>query len=102
MRSRRTAQSQLLHIVAIGLDPRYARAGVATTLLSRNLDLAKRKGFLGAVAVTTGVVSRHILRDKLSFRERFSIDYRSYAYEGVHVFREADGQSGCSWMEKLF
>ena len=45
MRSRRTIPGQLLYIVAMGLDPRYARAGIATTLVRRNLDLARHSGF---------------------------------------------------------
>src|SRR5262245_29613966 len=99
VRSRPTIPGQFLHIVAMGLHPRYTQKGLATTLVRKNLDLAKHRGYLGAVATSTGLASRHILRDKLGFRERFRIDYRSYAYEGVYVFRQIEAQSGCSWME---
>lgn len=95
-------KGQILHLFMGGVNENYKRNKVGITLTEENLKLAKTKQFSGAVAEATGLVSQHILRDKLGFEEMFSIEYKSFNYNGVNVFNNIEGPVSCILMEKRF
>lgn len=80
----------------------YKNRGIITALLEGHLQLAREKNFLGVVAEVTGPISRHILVDKYSFKEKNQIEYKSYVYNGRKVFANIEDASACILIEKRF
>ncbi len=80
----------------------YEGLNLTTTLIGENLKLAKQENFTFAIGEATSSVTQHILRDKLGFDEKFSIEYKSYTYKGKHVFKNVMNTSNCILFEKRF
>jgi hypothetical protein len=64
----------------VGVSKHYEGLNLATTLIKENIKLAKVKNYSLAIGEATSSVTQHILRDKLGFDEKFSIEYKSYTY----------------------
>ncbi|BAY93257.1 MULTISPECIES: GNAT family N-acetyltransferase [unclassified Tolypothrix] len=76
---------QVLHISMLGVQEKYTKRHIATTLIRENLKLAKHHKFEIAVTEATGVASQHIFR-KLRFTEEFAIEYKSYKFKDKQIF----------------
>ncbi len=92
----------ILRLFMVGVSKHYEGLNLATTLIKENIKLAKVKNYSRAIGEATSSVTQHILRDKLGFDEKFSIEYKSYTYNGKHVFKNVKNPSRCVLLEKRF
>lgn len=88
---------QVLHIFMLGVQEKYTKRHIATTLVKENLNLAKHHNFEIAIAEATGVASQHIFRN-LGFTEEFAIEYKSYKFKGKNIFSSIEHPSSCLLM----
>lgn len=101
-KSHKVEKGQILHLVMAGVSQHYEGRNVVTTLTAENLKHAKLKNYSGAVAEATGLVSQHIARDKLGFKEMFEIEYKSFIYGEKHIFKNIENSPSCILLEKQF
>ena len=90
----------ILRLFMVGVNEHYEGLNLATTLIEKSLKLAMLKNYSYAIGEATSSVTQHILRDKLGFDEKFAIDYKSYTYNGKHVFNNMKNTSCCVLLEK--
>lgn|SRR3990170_5643509 len=95
-------ERNILRLFMVGVSKHYEGLNLATTLIEENLKLARQKNFSRAIGEATSSITQHILRDKLGFNEKFSIEYKSYTYNGKHVFKNVKNPSRCVLLEKRF
>ncbi len=88
---------QVLHIFMLGVQEKYTKRHIATTLVKENLNLAKHHNFEIAIAEATGVVSQQIFRN-LGFTEEFAIEYKSYKFNGKPSFSSIENPANCLLM----
>jgi len=86
----------------VGIIKHYEGLNLATMLIETSLKLARLKNYSYVIGEATSSVTQHILRDKLGFDEKFSIEYKSYTYNGKHVFKNVKNPSRCVLLEKRF
>jgi hypothetical protein len=101
-KSHKVEKWQILRLVMAGVSEHYEGRGIVTKLIEENLKLAKLKNFSGAIAEVTGLASQHITRDKLGFKEKFAIEYKSFTYKGKNVFKNIKTPQRCILIEKRF
>ena len=95
---------KLFHIFLLGVkkqDRKYRSGKIAVNLIEKNLNLANQKGFSGAIAECTGNISQNFAR-KWGGEHRCSIDYQTYEYKGIKVFKGIKEHRSCILMEKIF
>ncbi len=95
-------EKNILRLFMVGVNKNYEGLNLATTLIEENLKLAVQKSYFRAVGEATSSVTQHILRDKLGFDEKVSIEYKSYTYNGKHIFKNVKNPSRCVLLEKRF
>ncbi len=100
--SHKVEKGQIFHLYMAGVSESYKNRNIATMLLAESLKLAKLKNFSGAIAEATGLVSQHIIRDKLGFEEKDVIKYKSFLYEGKNIFKNIVNPPKCILLEKRF
>ncbi len=88
---------QVLHIFMLGVQEQYTKRRIGTTLVKENLNLAKHHNFEIAIAEATGVGSQQIFRN-LGFTEEFSIEYKSYKFNGENIFSSIQHPPNCLLM----
>jgi|SRR5919199_519062 ribosomal protein S18 acetylase RimI-like enzyme len=88
---------QVLHISLLGVQEKYTKKNIATTLVRENLSLAKHHNFETAIAEATAAVSQHIFRN-LGFTEEFAIEYKSYKFKGEQVLSSIENPPSCLLM----
>lgn len=88
---------QVLHIFMLGVQEKYTKRNIATTLVRENLNLAKHHNFEIAIAEATGVGSQQIFRN-LGFTEEFAIEYKSYKFKGKQIFSFIENPPHCLLM----
>lgn len=101
-KSHKVEKGQIFHLYMVGVSESCKNRNIATVLLNESLKLAKLKNFSGAIAEATGLVSQHIIRDKLGFEEKFEIEYKSFTHEGKNVFKNIMNSHRCILLEKRF
>ena len=87
----------ILHILMLGVQEKYSKRHIATTLVRENLNLAKHHNFEIAITEDTGVASGHIFQN-LGFIEEFAIEYKSYKFKGKHIFSSLENPPNCLLM----
>ena len=92
----------ILRLFMVGVSEHYEGLNLATMLIEKSLKLARLRNYSYVMGEATGSVTQHILRDKLGFDEKFAIDYKSYTYNGKHVFNNLKNTSRCVLLEKRF
>jgi len=90
-------KGECLHIFQIGVLPGFQGRSIATTLIQKTLEVAREKGYGYAVADCTGPVSQRC-HQKCDFSQQDSINFRSFDFEGRHVFSKLEGE--CALMVK--
>jgi ribosomal protein S18 acetylase RimI-like enzyme len=90
----------ILRLFMTGVREHYEGLNIATMLIENSLKLARLNNYSYVISETTGSVTQHILRDKLGFEEKFAIDYKSFYYNGKHVFNNIENSSYCVLFEK--
>ncbi|MGM3306937.1 GNAT family N-acetyltransferase [Anabaena sp. WFMT] len=90
---------QILHILMLGVQEKYTKRHIATTLVRENLNLAKHHNFEIAIADATGVASGHIFQN-LGFTEEFAIEYKSYKFKDKHIFSSIENPPNCLLMSR--
>ncbi|MFB8790660.1 MAG: hypothetical protein U7123_17850 [Potamolinea sp.] len=90
---------QILHIFMLGVQEKYSKRHIATTLVAENLNLAKQHNFEIAIADATGVASQQIFRN-LGFTEEFAIEYKSYKFKGKQIFSSLENPPNCLLMSR--
>lgn len=95
-------ERNILRLFMVGVNKHYEGLNLATTLIEENIKLARLKDYSRAIGEATSSVTQHILRDKLGFNEKFTIEYKSYTYKGKHVFKNVKNTSHCVLFEKRF
>ncbi len=88
---------QVLHILMLGVQEKYTKRQIATTLVKENLKLAKHHNFQIAIAEATAVGSQQIFRN-LGFTEEFAIEYKSYKFKGKQIFSSLENPPNCLLM----
>ncbi|MEG4918090.1 GNAT family N-acetyltransferase [Microcoleus sp. B7-D4] len=76
---------QILHIFMLGVQEKYSKRHIATTLVAENLNLAKQFNFEIAIAEATSVGSQKLFGN-LGFTTEFSIEYKRYKFKDKHIF----------------
>jgi hypothetical protein len=99
-KTRRVNKGEVLHLFMGGVSQRYEGRNISTTLIDENLKLAKMKNFSYAIGEVTGKAVLHITRDKLGFIEKHAIEYESFTYKGVKVFKNIETSTRCILVEK--
>lgn len=69
----------------VGVEPRFARKGIAGTLFRVATELAKGKGFKRCVTECTGHYSQQGARNA-GFQEVTTLAYQDFRFEGQAVF----------------
>ncbi|MEI3649193.1 MAG: GNAT family N-acetyltransferase [Dolichospermum lemmermannii FEM_B0920] len=90
---------QILHILMLGVQKKYSKRHIATTLVRENLNLAKHHKFEIAIAETTSVGSQQIFQN-FGFTEEFAIEYKSYKFKGKHIFSSIENPPNCLLMSR--
>jgi len=88
---------KVFHLYMLGVMKEYANYGLGKELMNRSLKLAKEKGFSEAIVEATGPVSQSICR-KIPFTEKHAVEYQTFQYGGVPVFRKVEGVTHCRLM----
>jgi ribosomal protein S18 acetylase RimI-like enzyme len=88
---------QVLHIFMLGVQAKYTKRQIATTLVRENCKLAKHHNFEIAIAEATSVGSQQIFRN-LGFTEEFAIEYKSYKFKGKQIFSSLENPPNCLLM----
>lgn len=101
-KSHKVEKGQILRLVMAGVNEHYEGRGIVTKLIEENLKLAKLIKFSCAIAEATGLASQHIVCDKLGFKEKFEIEYKSFTYKGKNVFKNIKAPQSCIFIEKRF
>ena len=92
---------KLLHSILWGVKEEYRNRHINSNLVKENNNLAIQKGFSGVVVECSGNISQHLAR-KQGFEDRFSIDYQTFEYQGMKVFKDIKEHQSCILMEKNF
>lgn len=90
---------QVLHIFMLGVQEKYNKRHIATTLVRENLNLAKHHNFEIAITEATSVGSQRIFRN-FGFIEEFAIEYKPYKFKGKHIFSSIENPPNCLLMSR--
>jgi ribosomal protein S18 acetylase RimI-like enzyme len=89
----------ILHILMFGVQEKYSKRDIATTLVRENLNLAKHHNYEIAIAEATSVGSQQIFCN-LGFTEEFAIEYKSYKFKDKHIFSSIENPPNCLLMSR--
>ena len=97
---KKIVKRKLLHSFLWGVKEEYRSRHINSNLVKENNNLAIQKGFSGVVVECSGNISQHLAR-KQGFEDRFSIDYQTFEYQGMKVFKDIKEHQSCILMEKI-
>lgn len=80
----------VLHLFQAGVMRTYRGQGIATRLISRSLNMAKKRGFEKVIAECTGQVSRHTC-EKCGFHAEAFVAYNEFQVDGRVFFQGLPG-----------
>jgi hypothetical protein len=92
-----------VHQLMLAVDS--SNTGLMPYLVSYGEEVAKKKGFEGAVAEVTGPISYHVVKSKLGYEDYVGenrIAYSDFIYEGVRVFSKVTEAKHCRLVTKSF
>lgn len=97
--NRVVARGESIHLMLLGVSPRFSGKGVARQLVSDCLTNGADRGYRSAVTEATNKASQHIFR-KQGFIERVTQSYSAYEFDGRIPFASIADQGGPILMNK--
>lgn len=97
--NRVVARGESIHLMLLGVSPRFSGKGVARQLVSDCLTNGADRGYRSAVTEATNKASQHIFR-KQGFIERVTQPYSAYEFDGRNPFASIADQGGPILMKK--
>jgi ribosomal protein S18 acetylase RimI-like enzyme len=88
-----------IHLLLLGVKPRFAGKGVAQEMISICLANGARRSYRMAVTEATNKASQHVFQ-KLGFVERVMRPYGTHMFDGRHPFESIVDQGGPMLMDK--
>lgn len=98
-REQTVEQGECMHLFMLGVDRRFAGAGIAKSMIAACLENGIRKGYRIAVTEATGKISQHVFRT-LGFVDRFKVSYRDFRCDGKVAFARITEHDGALLMER--
>ena len=92
--------SKVFSIFLLGVREEYKNKNIGNKLLEHNLKIASKEKFSLVKVEATGNKSQHIFRN-YGFKDKCSIDYQNYEYQGIKIFEGIKEHKSCILMEKL-
>lgn len=94
-----SAAGEVVHCFIIGVSKSYRGRAIAQQLLNLSLELARERGYSGAVVEATGIVSQHVFA-KAGFVPRVEVPYATFEYEGNLPFKTTGEHPGIMLMDR--
>lgn len=98
LKGKKLSRGDILYFFMLGVNPHYQGKGIGKHMISQTLLHAQSLGYKKAFAITTSLVSTHILVSN-GFRVLKTLDYATYQYEGACVFKNIPTDPGLALME---